>query len=162
MADHFLDDEAQELFGEIGIKLGGLSQRTKARNLHLFAGGIGGRHAVLGLVLAHRLGAFESLRQQMHQGGIDIVDAVSQPQKFWIGRGHLTLFIQWAAMAACRLVLSEGTAPAKFPDAPEKLHRTVNRTSFCRRQVAAAMPIVSSNGVGACAQSVKDRRKLVG
>jgi hypothetical protein len=29
----------------------------------------------------------------MNQSRIDIVDAVSQPQKFWIGRGHITLFI---------------------------------------------------------------------
>jgi hypothetical protein len=46
---------------------------------------------MLGFEFANRLGAFEALRQQINQGGIDIVDAISQPQKFWIGRGHAVL-----------------------------------------------------------------------
>jgi hypothetical protein len=70
---------------------------------------------MLGFIFPDRLGAFEPFRQQMHQRRIDIVDAVSQPQKFWIGRGHIIPLFALAASAARRLVLSEGVAPAKFP-----------------------------------------------
>jgi len=90
--DHFLDDEAKELFREIRVEFGGLGQCTKACNLHLFAGGVGGWQAMLGLIFSDRLGAFEAFCQQVDQRRVDIVDAVSQPQKFWIGRGHVTLF----------------------------------------------------------------------
>src|ERR1700728_487387 len=81
MADHFLDDEGQELFREIGIELGVLGQRAQPGDLHLLACGIGGRKAVRGLILAHRLGAFEALGQEMDQRRIDIVDTVPQPVK---------------------------------------------------------------------------------
>jgi hypothetical protein len=40
------------------------------------------------LVLTHRLGAFEPLRQQMDERRIDIVDACAQALKFRIGGGH--------------------------------------------------------------------------
>ena len=42
---------------------------------------------MLGLEPADRLGAFEALGQQMDQRGIDVVDAVAQPQQFRIARG---------------------------------------------------------------------------
>ena len=51
MPDHFFHDEGQELLGEIGIELGGLGECAQAGDLHLLAGGIGGRKAVFGLVL---------------------------------------------------------------------------------------------------------------
>jgi hypothetical protein len=34
------------------------------------------------LELPHRLGALEALRQKVNQGGVDIVDAISQAQQF--------------------------------------------------------------------------------
>ena len=98
MPDHFLDDKAQELLREIRVELGGLGQGAKACNLYLFTSRIGRRHAVLGFIFPHCLGAFEPFRQQVHQRCIDIVDAVSQPQKLWIGRGHVIPFIRLAAL----------------------------------------------------------------
>jgi hypothetical protein len=77
---------------------------------------------VFGFILAHRLRAFEPLRQEMHQGRVDIVDAISQPQKFWIGRGHVALDI-WPLTRRPALVLSEGASAAKFPNATEKLRK---------------------------------------
>src|ERR1700761_9581639 len=93
MPDHFLDDEAQKLLRKIRIQLGSLRQRPEAGDLYLFARRIGGGEAMLGLIFAHRLGAFEALGQQVHQSRINIVDAVSQSQKFWIGPGHVALFV---------------------------------------------------------------------
>jgi hypothetical protein len=86
--------------------------------MHLFAGRVGRRQAVLGLIFSDRLRTFEALRQQMHQGGVDIVDAVSQPQKFWIGSGHIIPFI--GRLCGLPLLLSEGVRLAKFPAATEK------------------------------------------
>jgi hypothetical protein len=84
VADDFLDDEVQELFGEKWIDPGLFGQPAKARDLGGLTGGIGGGKTLAGLELAHRLGAFEALRQQMNKRRIDIVDAVSQSQKFWL------------------------------------------------------------------------------
>jgi hypothetical protein len=38
-----------------------------------------------GFELPHRLGAFEAFGQKVNQRGIDIVDAISQPQQFRVG-----------------------------------------------------------------------------
>ncbi len=53
--DDFLDDEAQKLFREIGVQLGGLGQRSETRDLHLLAGGIGGRQDRVWLYIRPRL-----------------------------------------------------------------------------------------------------------
>ncbi len=62
------------------------NSRSRA-DLGRLARRIGGRQIVGRLILAHRLGAFETLRQQMDQRGVDIVDAVAQAQQFGMGHG---------------------------------------------------------------------------
>lgn len=74
MPDDFLDDEVQELLGEIRIQIGILGEVSKAFNLVFFARRIGRRQLVLGLEHANRLGAAEAFGQHVDERGIDIVD----------------------------------------------------------------------------------------
>ncbi len=85
MADHFLDDEAQELLGELGIELGICRQLPQPGDLPLLAARIGGGQAVLGLVGADRLGDAEALGEDVDQRGVDIVDAGAEAGEDGIG-----------------------------------------------------------------------------
>lgn len=78
MADDFINDEAQEFFSKIGIKLCIAGQLAKPLNLPFFAGGIGWRQRRLCLKLAHRLRYFKPLGQHEYKRGIDIVDAFTK------------------------------------------------------------------------------------
>ena len=78
VADDFIDDEAQEFFGEIGIKLRIAGQLAKPFNLPFFAGRVGGWQRRLCLKLAHRLRYFKPLGQHEYECGIDIVDAFTK------------------------------------------------------------------------------------
>ena len=75
--DHFVDDEAQEFLGEIGVKVGLCCQHPQPRDLSGFAVGIGGGQAVLGLVGPDRLRHLEPFGEHEHQRGVDIVDALA-------------------------------------------------------------------------------------
>jgi hypothetical protein len=86
MADDFLDDKGQEFFCKIGIELRGPGECPKARDLFGFPRRIGRRQTVLRLIFPNLLCAFEALGKQMDERGIDIVDAVSQSEKFGIRR----------------------------------------------------------------------------
>ena len=77
MADHLVDDEAQEFLGEIGIELGIRRQLPQPHYLCRLAPRIGRRQLQLGLQLAHRLRHAEPLGQYRHQRRVDIVDALS-------------------------------------------------------------------------------------
>jgi octaprenyl-diphosphate synthase len=77
MADHFIDDEAKEFLGKIGIQIGILGQLTQPFNLPLFAPRIGRRQGRLRLMLAHGLRDLEPLGEHEDEGGIDIVDALA-------------------------------------------------------------------------------------
>jgi len=78
VADYFVYDEAQELLGELGIQVRFLGQLAQARDLLLLPPRIGGGQGIGRLVLADRLGDAEPLRQDMDQGGVDIVDAAAE------------------------------------------------------------------------------------
>ncbi len=78
VADHFVDDEAQELFGEFRVEVRFLGQLAQARNLLLLPSRIGRGQGVGRLVLADRLRDAEPLRQDVDQGGVDIVDAAAE------------------------------------------------------------------------------------
>ncbi len=75
MADHFVDNEAEELFGEFGIKSGVCGQLAQSGNLPFFASRISGGELGLGLVAPDRLRDFEPLGEHVDERGIDIVDA---------------------------------------------------------------------------------------
>ena len=78
--DDFLDDEVEELFREVGVEPGGFRQAAQPRDLGRLACRVGGRKSMGRFVFSRRLGAFKTLRKQMNQGGIDIVNAFSQAQ----------------------------------------------------------------------------------
>ena len=73
--------KCQKLFGKLRIQPRRLRQRTQAADLLRLACRIGRRQAKPSLQQADLLGAFEALRQQVDQRGIDIVDAPAQDQE---------------------------------------------------------------------------------
>ncbi len=75
VADHLVNDEAQEFLGEIGIETGVGGQLAQARDLPFLTPRIGGRQVVRRLVFAHRLRDLEAFGQHEHQRRVDIVDA---------------------------------------------------------------------------------------
>jgi octaprenyl-diphosphate synthase len=89
MADHLVDDEAQELLGKIGVKLGCLGQIAQAGDLALLAARVGGRQAMLGLVRAHRLRDLEPFGEQEDERRVDIVDALAKAFELLVGHGPL-------------------------------------------------------------------------
>jgi hypothetical protein len=96
MADHFADHEIEEFLRKIRVQPGILGQPSQPCDLCLLARRIGGGQMVQRLILADRLGAFEPFGKKVNQRGIEIVDAISQPQQFRIGHARLPLFL-----AAC-------------------------------------------------------------
>ena len=74
MADHFADDEVEELFREIGIELRVVGKAAQPGDLRLLTRRVGRRQAVGGLEHAHRLGAAEALGQHVDERGVDVVD----------------------------------------------------------------------------------------
>src|SRR5690625_1730299 len=77
-ADHLGDDEGEELLGEFGVEVRVLGENPQAGDLSGLARFIGRRQPVFGLELADPFGEFEPLRQEVDEGGVDIVDAVAQ------------------------------------------------------------------------------------
>ena len=75
--DHFVDDEAQEFFRELGIELRLCRKVSQPGDLALLAAGIGGGQAVRSLVPADSLGHLEALGEHVDQRRIDIVDALA-------------------------------------------------------------------------------------
>lgn len=77
VADHFVDDEAQEFLGKVWIELRIARQLTKPVDLSFFTCGIGGRKRRFCFILADRLRNLKPLSEHENQGSIDIVDAVA-------------------------------------------------------------------------------------
>jgi len=102
VADDLLHDERQEFLREVGIELGVPGERAQAGDLLRFARRVGWRKTVSGLVSPDGLRAFEPLGEQMHQRGIDIVDAVAQTLKFRIGHDVFPQVRRIAASLRCR------------------------------------------------------------
>ena len=85
MPDHLVDDEAQELFGELGIEVGFFGQLAQAGDLAVLAAGIGRGQRVFGLVAAHRLGGAEPFGEDMDQRRVEVVDAAAEAGEHRIG-----------------------------------------------------------------------------
>ena len=77
MPDHFVDNEAQEFLGEIGIELRIPCQLPQPRDLTLFTPRIGGGQAVHGFIPPHSLRHLEPLGEHENQRRIDIIDTVA-------------------------------------------------------------------------------------
>ena len=76
MADHLIDDEAQEFFGEDRIELRILGELTQPSDLALLSAWIGWWQGILCLETAYRLRDLEPLGQHIDQDRVDIVDAL--------------------------------------------------------------------------------------
>ena len=112
-------DEPQELLGEDRIEARLLGERPQACDLSLLALGIGGREADLGLVTADVLGHLESLGEQVHQGGIDVVDARSVLVELLVGHADVTLpDHRLGARSRARYVRRMCDPPLLFVDHP--------------------------------------------
>ncbi len=77
MPDDFINDEAQEFLGEIGIELGVLGEFAQTADLSILAARIGGGQVMLGLVAPDGLRHLEPFGEHEDKRGIDIVDAVA-------------------------------------------------------------------------------------
>lgn len=76
MADHLIDDEAQEFFGKYWIELRIFRELAKPRDLAFLPAWIGWWQGILCLETAYRLCDLEPLGQHIDQGRVDIVDAL--------------------------------------------------------------------------------------
>lgn len=86
VADHLIDDEAQELLGKFRVKIGFLGKFPQARDLPRLALGIGRGQGGSGLVFAHGLGDAEALGQHVDERCINIVDALAIGGEHRVGR----------------------------------------------------------------------------
>lgn len=86
--NHLGENEAQKLFRKSRVKVGFLCQTAKPLQLKGFPLGVRGGHAKVCLEPSNLLGRLESLREQMHQGSINIVDAFSKLGQFRRNGGH--------------------------------------------------------------------------
>ena len=75
VVDHLGDDEVEPLLGERGVELRVFGERAQPRDLVRSRSGSDGRQAVLGLQHADLLGELEALGEQVHERGVDVVDA---------------------------------------------------------------------------------------
>ncbi len=76
--DDLGDDEVEKGGRELGVELRLLGELAQPRDLAGFAGGVGGWHAVRGLEAADPLRALETLGEEVHERGIEVVDAGAQ------------------------------------------------------------------------------------
>lgn len=97
VADHLVDDEAQELLGEFGVEIGLFRQLPQPRDLAGLAVRIGGGEGRLGLVFAHGLGNPEPLGEHMDQRRIDVVDALAEGREHLIGRAGVLRIMRHGA-----------------------------------------------------------------
>ena len=85
MADHFIDDETQELLGKIGIEFCVFGKFAQPRHLGRLASRIGGWQAMFSFVTADRLRHFEAFGQHEHKCRVDVIDAVAIMLQLRIG-----------------------------------------------------------------------------
>ena len=86
VADHFIDNEAQELFAKLRIEIGLFRQGPQPGDLTFLAIRIGGRQRDLRLILTDRLRDPKPLGQHVDQRGVDIVDAAAKDRELRIVR----------------------------------------------------------------------------
>ena len=73
MANDFVNNEAEKLFGKLRVQLRFFSQISESRDLAVFAIRIGGRKRGSGFVLPNRLRDSEALSENVNERRIDIV-----------------------------------------------------------------------------------------
>ena len=78
MPDYLVDDEAQELLGELRVEIGFFGQCAQAGDLAFLAVGIGRGQRVFGFVAAHRLRRAKPLGEDVDERGVEIVDATAE------------------------------------------------------------------------------------
>lgn len=105
--DDLGDDEREELLGELGIEVRLLGQTAQTGDLSGLTGLVGGREPMVGLELPDGLGEFESLREEVDEGGVDVVDAAAQLEESVLGSGVVRHRISLTATHALR----PGTRP---------------------------------------------------
>lgn len=99
MPDHFIDDEAQELFGKFRIEVCIFGKLAHPGDLAFLAPRIGWWQIVFGLVPADGFGDAKPLCQHMDQRNVDIVDARAISGKDRIRGGGLVTHRGFASMA---------------------------------------------------------------
>ena len=77
VADDLADDEVQELLREGRIQVGIGGKPAQSRYLGHLAARVGRGQVVLRLQVAHPLGGLEPFGEQIHQGGVNVVDAAA-------------------------------------------------------------------------------------
>lgn len=98
VADHFVDNEAQELLRKFGIKMRFFGQFTQPSDLLCLTVRVSRRQRHLGLIFAHCLRYAKTFRQHMDQRRIDIVDATAKNGELLVGftiahrASHITQF----------------------------------------------------------------------
>ena len=77
MADHLVDDEAQEFLGEVRIQIGVCRKLAQARDLPFFAARVGRRQVMGRFIFADRLGDLKALGKHEDERRVDIVDTLA-------------------------------------------------------------------------------------
>src|SRR3546814_278719 len=77
VADHLVDDEAQEFLAELGVEVGLARQATQPLDLPRLAAGVGGGQVDPRFQLADRLRHLEAFGEHIDERGVDIVDALA-------------------------------------------------------------------------------------
>jgi octaprenyl-diphosphate synthase len=134
VADHFIDDEAQEFFAEVGVELGVFGQFAQAGDLAFFAAGVAGGQGVGGFVFADRLCDAESFGQHVDEGRIDIVDAgaIACQSSVWGGRERSFNHIRRAS--------TSGQVIPSLPSRPKQRNApTMTAQSLPSRSQSASM-----------------------
>ena len=106
VADHLVDDEAQELLGEFGVEIGLRRKLAQPLDLALLAPRIGGGKPRLGLVAPDRLGDLKPLGEQEDERGVDPVDALAIALQRLVAHGILCFRWQLARFAGLVAPLS--------------------------------------------------------
>jgi len=147
MANHLVDDEAQELLREFGVETRFLGEMPQPRDLALLAARIGGRQAGLRLVAADRLGHLEPFGEHVDQRGIDIVDAAA------IGVQHVVAHLAAPSIRGGLLRMQAGMRNPCLPSAPlsargcAEMSATIHRLDPTRPQpsLEPMMQLVASD-----------------
>ena len=84
VANHLRDDEVQELLREFRVQAGFLRHGTQASDLRLFTAGVAGGQVMLSLQDAHALSCLKTLREDVHQRRIKVVDGAAHGEELLV------------------------------------------------------------------------------
>ena len=88
VTNHLRNDEVQELLGELGVQAGLLRHSAQTGNLGFLAAGVARRQIVLSLEQTHALRGLKTLRQNVHEGRIEVVDGAAHREKLLVDLGR--------------------------------------------------------------------------